>query len=172
MTYPPDHAESQRLFEELKRLDEKAGDEQAATEYEIIHDLAEAHFYEAKPYFVAGLNNPDPDYRWHCISALVTHWRVADEEVVSRLLDIAENDTDITVRDIALASLGTLKVQEALPLLKRIVQDEPADQDLQKTAYLARLEILGHPPEEIEALWKSFHMADFRNQREKHDDEV
>lgn len=153
MTYPPSNCESQRLFSELKRLDMMPGDEYNARKYEIIHDLAEAHFYEAKSYFISGLENPDPDYRWACISALVTHWQSRDAHVISALLNMAENDPDVGVRDIAISSLGTLKLQEALPLLKRIVEHDKEPLGIRKTAYLSILEILGHSPQEIQALW-------------------
>ncbi len=64
-----------RLFAELQQLDAEPSRAFNEKKYEIIHDLAEAHFDEAISYFVAGLENPDPHYRRACISALVTHWQ-------------------------------------------------------------------------------------------------
>jgi HEAT repeat protein len=154
MTYPPDHAECRRLFAELKHLDTSSGHEFNDRKYEIIHDLAEAHFYEAKPYFVAGLESPDPDYRWTCISALSTHWQDDDAEIVSMIYTMARIDPDVSVRDIAISSLGILKVREALPFLKQVFEIEQ-DQGLRKSAYLSILKIVERPPEEIERLWRT-----------------
>jgi HEAT repeat protein len=153
VAYPPDPKECDQLFEELKGLDSEPEEKSAARRYEIIHDLAEARFFEAKLHLVEGLNNHGPDYRWSCVSALFTHWQDSDPMIVARLLDMVENDPDVTVRNVAIDSLGILKLREALPLLRRMVESEE-DPDLRKTAYLAILRVLEHRPE-VHALWES-----------------
>lgn len=150
MAYPPNEEESRALFVELQELDSAPSKGYVTRKYEIIHDLAEARFYEAKPYFISGLDDPDPDYRWSCISALITHWQARDSQIVSRLLNMARNDPDASVRDIAIDSLGILAVQESLPLLKQIVENSQEDPDLRKIAYLSILRTLDRPLAEIQ----------------------
>jgi HEAT repeat protein len=152
MNYPPTHDQAMRLFEELKSLDAETGSVFNSRKYEIIHDLAEANFFEAKPYLAAGMKNPDPDYRWECISALVTHWGLTDPQIISGLLELAATDPDVQVRYIAIASLGQLKVKQSLPLLKLIAKDSSSDPLLTETAYISLLEILDYPEEQIRAL--------------------
>jgi|GEM_PF-5445040 len=147
--YPPDLARSRELFQELKELDRKfPADEYPETfhprKYEIIHDLAEARFFEAKEYFIQGLDSADADYRWECISALVTHWEIDEPLVVSKLVDKAKNDPDEQVRLIAIDSLGNLQISNVLSLLKQIALDEEEATDIRKTAYRAIIKILGH----------------------------
>ena len=147
MSYPPSYSDGQELFEELKLLDSTTNDEFNQRKYVIIHDLAEARFLEARPYFVAGLENPDPDYRWACISALATHWQDTEPRFIAKLLDMARNDPDTQVRMIAIDSLGRLKVRVALTVLKRIVENEDEDPFHRQMAYEAILRILGCPSE-------------------------
>lgn len=147
MTYPPKRGEALKLFRELKRLDATTGSEYNARKYEIIHDLAEAHLYDAKSYLVEGLESRDPDYRWACISALATHWRDKDDRIVRKLLEMAEHDPDIQVRMIAIDSLGrSLAIPESLPTIRRVIEDENEDLDLRKIAYISFQSIPGHPP--------------------------
>jgi HEAT repeat protein len=131
-----------RLFDELKALDSTTNAEFNARKYTIIHDLAEAHFVEARSYFLAGLDNPDPDYRWACISALATHWKDTDPQLISKLTALTEHDPDAQVRMISAESLGRLQVYSALPTLKRIVENEQEGTQNRQTAYEAILRIL------------------------------
>lgn len=147
MTYPPNSFECQKLFQELLKLDELDRGENNYRKYEIIHDLAEACFFEAKPYFFEGLNHPDADYRWACVSAIATHWQ--DRKIIPRLFELVENDPDSSVRDIAISSLGMFKVKKALPLLKKIITSNKDDLHLQKIAYAAILRIMDYPPREV-----------------------
>jgi len=147
--YPPGPERSRELFQELKELDEKYPEKEYPEtlhprKYEIIHDLAEAHFYEAKEYFTRGLDSSDADYRWECISALVTHWGAAEPQIVSKLRDMAENDPDEQVRLIALDSLGNLRIQSSLSQLRVVALDDGEPPDIRRTAYRAILKILGH----------------------------
>lgn len=147
--YPPGLERSRELFQELKELDRKfPANEYPETyhprKYEIIHDLAEARFFVAKEYFIQGLDSADADYRWECISALVTHWGLDEPLIVSKLVDRAKNDPDEQVRLIALDSLGNSRIPNALSLLKQIVLDEEEPPDIRRTAYRAILKILGH----------------------------
>ena len=154
MAYPPSESEARAMFNELKHLDTSTGVEFDARKYEIIHDIAEAHFYKARPYLIRGLDSKDPDYRIACISALVTHWQYKDDYVVSRLFEMAVNDPDEEAQYMAISSLGFLKVEKSLPLLKNIVEENLNKPDwLQKEAYLSILKILHYPPPEIQDLW-------------------
>ncbi len=159
MAYPPKHSQCEQLFAELRRLDAQPGHEYDARKYEIIHDLAEGRFYEALPYFVEGLQSPDPDYRWACISALVTHWRYGNDQIVSKLLDLAETDPDEQVKQIAIDSLGILKVRRAVPLLRRTIEAPEDTPDIRKAAYLSLLRIVNFPEEEVFALWSNLDPA-------------
>ena len=94
MTYPPDIITASKLFQELNTLDESSPGEYDAKKYELIHDLAEVKYYATKEYFVEGLSSKDPDYRWACISVLVTHWQDDDPKIIAFLLDMIENDLD------------------------------------------------------------------------------
>jgi len=134
MTYPPSKEECVNLFSELKKLDSAIASEFTPRKYEIIHDLAEAHFYEAKPYFVSGLESGDPDYRWACISALVTHWSADDSNIVDKLMEMAEQDSDVDVRIIAISSLGFLKIRNAKPLLEKISASGTEEKHIVETA--------------------------------------
>ena len=147
--YPPGPEASEKLFARLKQLDATTGVDYNPKKYKIIHDLAEAHFYKAKPYFIAGLDSPDPDYRWACISALATHWQDADELIVNKLLSMAEDDPDVQVRMIVVSALGrSLQIKESLPTLKRIIENRQEDIDVRKIAYLSYTSIPGHASEE------------------------
>ena len=128
--YPPSPAECVVLFEELKRLDLVPAADFTPRKYEIIHDLAEAHFYDARPYFVEGLANPDPDYRWACISALIIHWKDSNSTLTSKVIAMAELDPDVQVRMIAVSSLGFLELHSAIPLLERIANSNTEDADV------------------------------------------
>lgn len=134
MSYPLKEEECLQLFEELKKLDASSSAEFSPRKYEIIHDLAEARFFEAKPYFVSGLNNPDPDYRWACVSALVTHWQESDQRIVDRLVEMAKFDSDTQVRMIAISSLGFLKVKSAKPMLEELSKSSTEDPDIAQAA--------------------------------------
>jgi HEAT repeat protein len=156
MEYPPTLEKSARLFAELQKLDSAGNPQTLRIRYEIIHDLAEAGFREAKDYFLEGLENPDADYRWACISALVTHWQEREPELILKLEAIAESDPDEQVRWIALDSLGILRVEEALPLLKKIVLERGGESDyIVSGAYGSILRIMGHPPNEVHQLRES-----------------
>jgi HEAT repeat protein len=132
--YPPNQEECKKLFQELQELDAKYATEYHVRKYEIIHDLAEAKYYEARPYFIRGLRHPDPDYRWEAISALATHWQDDDPEVVALLMEMALNDSDVQVRMIAISSLGYLGIRSAVPLLKQILQDDSQGVDILDSA--------------------------------------
>ena len=136
MNYPPDHDECLILFEELRQLDASTGHEFNGRKYEIIHDLAEGQFYEAKPYFVQGLTNPDPDYRWYAISALFTHWRLTEPELISRLIEMALSDEEALVRIIAMSCLGWLSAQipDAKNVLEQIANDQNEEPDIREIA--------------------------------------
>jgi len=155
MTYPPPYPECVRLFDELKVLDSTTKAEFNSRKYEIIHDLAEARFVEARPYFIAGLDNPDPDYRYACISALATHWHDTDPQFVAKLIELAEHDPDTQVRMISTSSLGQFKLRSALPTLKRIVENKQEDTQHRQTAYEAILRIFDFPPEAFPA-WTGY----------------
>lgn len=144
-TYPPSHEECERLFHELTTLDTQHRNQYCARKYEIIHDLAEAKYYEARLYFINGLNHSDPDYRWACISALATHWQDDDQTIVVVLKNIASDDSDPQVRMLAIDSLANLNVRSAVPLLQRILQDSSQDPDILDTTRkaLGKLETSG-----------------------------
>lgn len=152
MTYPPDMKEASKLFQELNTLDKGSPGEYDAKKYELIHDLAEAKYYPAKEYFVEGLSSKDPDYRWACVSALVTHWQDDDPRIIAFLMDMIENDPDGQVRDIAVSSLGILSIQDALPLLKDITLNEREDRITRKAAYVSILRILNQSEDMIHNL--------------------
>lgn len=157
MGYPPTHEECKRLYAELKRLAGSTRASDRKRRYEIIHDLAEAGFLEAKDYFIRGLDSEDPDLRWACISALVTHWRDDSPRIVTKLTRLAEADPDEQVRRIAMDSLGILKVAAALPLLKRVVQRREKETEFVVVgAYAAILRILGREASEIYELEDHF----------------
>jgi hypothetical protein len=146
--YPPDPQRSRALFQELKELDEKYPQKDYPQtfhprKYEIIHDLTEAHFYEAKEYFIRGLDSADADYRYECISALATHWGLTDSHIVSKLIDKAKYDPDEQVRLIALDSRGNLRIQSSLSLLKGIALDDEEPSGIQRIAYRAIVKISG-----------------------------
>lgn len=148
--YPPGPERSRALFQELKELDEKYPENEYPEtfhprKYEIIHDLAEAHFYEAKEYFTRGLDSPDADYRYECVSALATHWGLTDSHIISKLVDKAKFDPDDQVRLIALDSLGNLRIQSSLSLLKEIALDDEEPSDIRRIAYRAIVKISGRP---------------------------
>jgi hypothetical protein len=51
MAYPPSENEARELFEQLMQLDLLDGGEaQKKAKYELIDDIAEARFFEARPY--------------------------------------------------------------------------------------------------------------------------
>jgi HEAT repeat protein len=145
--YPPGREACKRLLEELTDLNAGHGTGYHARKYEIIHDLAEAKYYEARSVFVEGLQHPDPDYRWTCISALATHWQDDGPDVVTALMDMALHDPDVQVRMIAVDSLGYLGVRAAVPLLRRLMQDDGQDPDIVNTARDALDRLEAAPPD-------------------------
>ncbi len=155
MSHLPTSQDCQRLFKELKQLDERTGFEFNARKYELIHDLAEGHWYEARFYLLTGMDSPDPDYRWACISALVTHWQGREPRIISRLMEMALHDPDEQVRQIAIDSLGIVKTREALPMLRQIIENSHEPADLMKAAYLSIMRILDYPLAEVDALWSN-----------------
>lgn len=146
MPYPPNATECAELFQELKELDSRYASEYAPRKYEIIHDLAEAHFYAARPYFQAGLDHPDPDYRWACISAVATHWEDKEDFLVRKLMNMAQHDIDDDVRLLAASSLGFLRVSEAEPLLRAISQSTSEEQGIIDAARRALIELRSPSP--------------------------
>ena len=145
MIHPAATVELQSLFYELKQLDQVSSAEYEGRKYRIIHELAEGQYYEAKSYFVKGLESSDPDYRYACISALTTHWRDADEEIIAGLLRIAQTDPENMVRLIAVDSLGILRIQDAFSTLQKIAENKKESVQLRETAYNALLN-LPRPP--------------------------
>jgi HEAT repeat protein len=144
MTYPPTLEKCQKIFKHLKDLDTKNETEYNSEKYELIHDLAEAEFYEAKSYFIKGLDSDDPDYRWACLTALVTHWK--EKTIILKLFEMAKNDGDTDVKYLAISSLGILKEKKALPLLKKILLG-PENNYIKQSAYIAVSRILNLFPE-------------------------
>jgi HEAT repeat protein len=140
-SYPPGQEEAKQLFEELVRLDNSESKGFDNRKYELIHDIAEAHYFQAKDYFLLGLDNPDPDYRWACISALATLWRITDAEFTKKIMGLAETDPDLTVRDIAIDSLGRLKIKEAFQILMKIAKNEAEMIELREKAAISVLRI-------------------------------
>jgi len=155
MNYPPDHEGAITLFKRLQELDEQNDFGTAEERYNIIHDLAEAHFYEATDYFIKGLENSDPDYRWYCISALATHWQVKSPDFIQKLLFLAEHDDDIVVRDIAIDSLGYLSVKEGVSVLRQIIINTQEPLDIRQSASYAFLRTINYINENRGVNWRN-----------------
>lgn len=156
MTDQSNHDYYQQLFEDLKRLEAIPAHNWSEDDYNIINDLARAEFYEAKSHFMTGLAKSDPGYRSACIVALGLVWEEKSTEFISKLLDKAKTDPDAGVREIALFTLGSLNIKDALPLLKNLVEDDKKSFLARKTAYSQILSIYKYPPEKVLALTEKF----------------
>lgn len=156
MSDPPDNIDHVELFRELKQLDADPDSASDPRKCEIIHHLAEVKYYEAKPYFIAGLKRPDPEYRFSIVTALAWMWRDNTRETRDRLLRLAKMDPSSKVRERALFGLARMKVKATLPLLKGIVLDDSALALRRALAYSLILEMLGYPMHQVLEQAKQF----------------
>ena len=136
-----DELENEKLLHELVRRSEDASPAINQRAYEIIHELAEDRYSDARPVFIDGLGSPDPDYRVACIQALAFHWRDDGDEVTSGLAEMAERDPDAQVRHVSVSALGFLNIGRAATLLAHISENDAEEMWIREAAYEAMLRV-------------------------------
>jgi len=82
--------------------------------------LGETRSLEVSTYFLKILKNPDPDVRSRAIWAS----REIGAENALPLIQIAIEDSDSRVRQCAIRVIGELRIEQAIPLLKKIMLQE------------------------------------------------
>lgn len=87
---------------------------------------------EGVPYALSLLKHTIPEARED--GAAILSRLGKDAQVVAKLLESLQTESDITAKDTMILALGQLKSRMAIPALAAIIQNESADGDTRRTA--------------------------------------